>query len=408
MGGNIRKRTLRPSSGAAPEVQDHVCASFSLRVARPKGGDGGEGFDVEADGPVLQRKERVWYKIGEGEAVPVLELALRHMRVGEELEAYGISRFAWGPDGLPAIREGDADLPGDADVLLTVELHEIKAETASVAEARLFEAGWRKRNGNDYYRHRDLRRAARAFAAALKLFTEPLPDDAIPEELRERYGAEATQLLVDCGSNLAAVQVALKNWPAARDAAVGVLEVDPSHVKALYRAGTAAMHLHDFAGATLAVKTALAADPDNAAVRRLARDLKARKAEYAEKKKAMGKRLGRDMLSIDSSSEAAAAPAATEAGAGGEGGGGAAAEADAVGDGPAADEGEVAAAEPAKAAPSVEDERAALGMYTLVGVALVATIAAFLYCHFGLDGGGGGGGGGAAEDYLASMRTMNQ
>jgi hypothetical protein len=44
------------------------------------------------------------YKVGEGDAVPGLELALRHSRRGERLRVRFSSRFGYGPDGRPAMR----------------------------------------------------------------------------------------------------------------------------------------------------------------------------------------------------------------------------------------------------------------------------------------------------------------
>eukprot|EP00434_Breviolum_minutum_P026292 symbB.v1.2.023235.t1/scaffold2113.1/size88989/1 len=101
MDGKIRKRTVKEGKGEEVDLQRDVLCSFDVRLSK--------------DGEILQKRKNMRYRIGESEAIPGLELALRHMVLGEEAEVSCISRFAWGPAGCRAADAEEKDVPADAD-----------------------------------------------------------------------------------------------------------------------------------------------------------------------------------------------------------------------------------------------------------------------------------------------------
>ena len=168
------------------------------------------------------------YQIGEGDAIPGLELALRHSRVGEKLTVYCASRFAYGATGRNLKVEDNgkkepfenqnehsktnkdttpATIPPDQDVEYYVEIlthrtdRELDDEFQSRYEAEvknieneeqkseilnrllvLQSLQSRKESGNRWFSYGEFARAAKAYSKATQVaegyFNKPIP----PEE----------------------------------------------------------------------------------------------------------------------------------------------------------------------------------------------------------------------------------
>mmetsp|Transcript_4038 Transcript_4038/g.9470 ORF Transcript_4038/g.9470 Transcript_4038/m.9470 type:complete len:386 (-) Transcript_4038:28-1185(-) len=272
MDGKMRKRIVVPGTAPGPEMEQDVVCSFSVSLKDDR------------THRVLQNFTNVRYRIGEGEAVPVLELCLRHMLVGEECVAESVSNFAWGPIGCPALEPGEEGIPTGADVRLNIVLHSCLPQNSEGNwELLLEEAAWRKSNGNDHFRRRELTKAAKCYVAGIKLLEhKSAPEDA---ENSEAFNASADRLVTDCGANLAAVFLEQGDALKAKDAATAALEVDPDHLKGLYRAAKACFLLDEFVECEAALQRAQGLEPENPGVARLYAELRRKKKEYTARSK---------------------------------------------------------------------------------------------------------------------------
>jgi len=306
MDGKIRKRVVKPGSGERPEMQQDVMCSVSIFLTSEAAGFGGSSsssIGAQADeeqrcGPPLGEGEllQTWaekrFRIGEGEAVPMLELCLRYMREGEECEAFGTPNMAFGPVGLKARSPQEKDVSANVDVRMRITLHTCYPIGGELSwNDKIQHLSWRKANGNDHYKSKDFAKAARCYAAGIEIFGD---DFEPPEHLAGGRGAAkamATKTLADCGANLAAVFLEQGNYLKARDVAAVALAMNPDNLKVHFRLAKAHLALNDLDDCEAALEKAQALDPEDGAVKRLALDLRRAKQEYAKKCKSLGAKL---------------------------------------------------------------------------------------------------------------------
>ncbi|CAK0882283.1 unnamed protein product [Prorocentrum cordatum] len=256
--GKIRKRTLTRGSGPHPEMNQDVVCSYEVRAGR------------DSSGEALQHHRERRIRVGEGEAVPMLEMGLRHMAEGSTCEVVGSSNWAWGPVGLPAAVEGERDIPPDTDVHMLVTLHrclpQMDGQELPWSE-KVSTVTWRKENGNDHFRRREYQKAKRCYMKACEVFGGDYEAPANEVADHVAAGARAKALVADAAANLAAVHLALGDAPHAKEAAEGALVMAPGHVKSLYRLAKACLLMDEFKECEAALRQALQADPENAGVR---------------------------------------------------------------------------------------------------------------------------------------------
>lgn len=294
MDGKIRKRVITEGAGPNPEMQQIVECSVKVRLA-----------DAEAD-DWLQERSRVRYRIGESEAVPMLELALRHMHEGEVSEVFGVSNMAWGPAGCAAVGSAERPVPPSSDIHMLVVLHKcLEVPLGDLSwDDKLRDATWRKENGNDHFRRKSFSQAARCYAAGIDVFGGGFdPPDGHPSA--GEAAAAATAVVCDCASNLAAVHLEKGDHAAARDAARAALERQPEHIKARYRLARASLVLGDLDECEACLKLVLAQEPENAGARSLTVELRRARKQYA----AESKRLAAGFLAGARRPESDASPA---------------------------------------------------------------------------------------------------
>mmetsp|Transcript_58480 Transcript_58480/g.163076 ORF Transcript_58480/g.163076 Transcript_58480/m.163076 type:complete len:376 (+) Transcript_58480:89-1216(+) len=290
MDGKIRKRVVTAGAGPSPDMQQDVLCTIEIAAALP----GVERFPADAD--VLQRWSEKRYRIGEGEAVPVLELCLRYMQEGETCEAFGTSTMAWGNVGLRAVNPGERDIPPDTNLMFRIVLHRVLTKETMETEERLWnnkveEATWRKHNGNDHFKRKEFGKAERCYNAAIRVFGDGLDP---PEELgdgRAAAEADARKLCGDCGANLAAVYLEMGNFSGAKDVATAAIELRPENVKAVYRLAKAHLALDNFEDSEALIKRAQQLDAEDPSVKQLSLELRRKTEAYAKKSKAFGARL---------------------------------------------------------------------------------------------------------------------
>ncbi|CAK0882282.1 unnamed protein product [Prorocentrum cordatum] len=304
--GKIRKRTLTRGSGPHPEMNQDVVCSYEVRAGR------------DSSGEALQHHRERRIRVGEGEAVPMLEMGLRHMAEGSTCEVVGSSNWAWGPVGLPAAVEGERDIPPDTDVHMLVTLHrclpQMDGQELPWSE-KVSTVTWRKENGNDHFRRREYQKAKRCYMKACEVFGGDYEAPANEVADHVAAGARAKALVADAAANLAAVHLALGDAPHAKEAAEGALVMAPGHVKSLYRLAKACLLMDEFKECEAALRQALQADPENAGVRQVELELRRKRQKYSSKSRRLAEAVVGDLQG--GSGEAPAAVAGADSGAAG-------------------------------------------------------------------------------------------
>ena len=246
------------------------------------------------------------YKIGEGDAFPALELALRHSRVGDEFLLRTSNRFAFGLSGRDTTIPPNTDLELRVQVLQHVLENEIDKSfiqsqissilsinsgkfKVSISEnidddiaenekrwAAFSDLCFRKEAGNRWFRYRDFGRAARAYSKGTKVADEyfkaidkyqgganemvKMGEDGqmqINPDYREGGQVDGQDpppdddrdtiiflAYLSCLNNLSACHMEQGENLKARDLCIKVLEMDPNNLKALLRAARSSLALH--------------------------------------------------------------------------------------------------------------------------------------------------------------------
>lgn len=277
MSGKIKKRVVKAGSGRNPEMKEDVRCSIDICLAS------------DSSSEPLIRYPEIRYRIGEGEAVPMLELSLRHMNEGEESEVFGMSSMAWGPSGLKAASPKEKDIPPDSNIRMRVKLIEvIPTDNEDIPWNEMIQAiTWRKTNGNDHYVRKEFKKAERCYTLGIEIFSHRgfEPPDSVKDADKPAARAAAMSLVTDVGSNLAAVYLEQNNAVKAKETALAALETRPEHMKCLYRAAKACFLLDDFQECEELLKRGFALEQENAALRRLDAELKQKQRKYEAKSK---------------------------------------------------------------------------------------------------------------------------
>ncbi|KAG5180407.1 hypothetical protein JKP88DRAFT_349518 [Tribonema minus] len=314
LGEGIQCKTITAGEGSVPEVGHVVEYSYIGRLA-----DGDTVFGT---------RQGVKTCIGDGDEIPGIELALRHMKPGETRLVKCVARFAWGEEEQSVAHAP----PPNSDVVLELTLVRIataKTPAEMSADQRLEHATFKKEVGNAHYAAKHYPKALRCYQAAMDTAQSAIQqqqgeagsgsEEGSDADANAARNSAARALLIACANNVAMVHVQLGNLKGALDATVIALEMDPNNVKALYRAGQVSSRQGNFEEARAALKKALALDPANAAVRAETRELQQRVADYHARQRAMQEKMGAALVSKTSS----AGPSDTvqpRGGGGGEGG----------------------------------------------------------------------------------------
>jgi len=238
---------------------------------------------------------KTWAKLGDGDVCPGLELGLRALKVGERGVVRCSSRFAYGHLGRPAVTDGDTPLCPDSDVEFHIHIHSLGSSLpigSMTAPERLEEARLKKGAGNDLFKFHYFSGSAKAYSASLQAL-----DGLLGEEPAEVAHSEVVQMIADCGCNLAAAYLKMGMDAKAEDSCVAVLQIDPTNVKALFRAGSAAMNQQKFMESRLAFERLLFLEPGNRAAIRQVRELKLAEKRYRARERTVMRAMGADIFS---------------------------------------------------------------------------------------------------------------
>eukprot|EP00953_Heterococcus_sp_UTEX-ZZ885_P039917 20423-Heterococcus_DN1.PRE.2 len=224
-----------PASCAA-RSRSHLCELTSGFGPKPEVGHVVQ-FSYQVStllGQLVALKSDAFARIGDGDVVPGLELALRHMSSSQTCVVRCNSRFAYGERGLPPASLNSPAVPPDTDVDFEVTLERI-VSTKSIAdltpEENLAEAHFKKSVGNEHFSAANYKLAVKCYQKAVNAVDSALPQ--LPAAAR----SVAQKLVVDCANNMVAAYLALDDLELAEQAVAVALQTDPNSVKGLYRAG---------------------------------------------------------------------------------------------------------------------------------------------------------------------------
>lgn len=258
----------------------------------------------------LEELENQRFKIGDGDAVPGLELPLRHSRVGDHFLISCSSKFAFGPSGRPevkpskgsAIASFPAILP-DTDLVFDVTILAHNTEdnySIGSREHAEFILSVRKECGNRWFSYGDYSRAARAYskgAEAADGYLKSIVESSSDNALNSVDETVVVELYLACLNNLAACYLSKGENLKAKEVCIRVLELDPRNIKGLLRAARAALALHEFEETEACLKRVLELEPTNAvAVVEYGR-LKTAKKKYSDSSKEMARKMTKQLFS---------------------------------------------------------------------------------------------------------------
>ncbi|CAN0537902.1 unnamed protein product [Ectocarpus sp. 12 AP-2014] len=216
------------------------------------------------------------------------------MRVGQQCLVRCEARFAYGGLGCPATKAGDTDLPPDTDIEVRLELLSVLPSTPvpDMSPEEICAEGERKKLvGNGHFERTAYKKALRAYTAAANAVAELEFPNGDSDTFRE-----ARRLRIDCGNNIAMTCYRLGELEKAKEAAVGVLEEDPTNVKALFRAGQVSSLQSNFIEARIALEKARELNPRSKAIQAELGRLAARIKSYKAKRQAMQETMGRSLF----------------------------------------------------------------------------------------------------------------
>lgn len=284
MGTDLLFEKVRPGIGEMAEVGVIVKCNYR-----------GYFYSMEekrktAEEPFEEYRDQC-FQIGEGDCIPGLELALRQSHTGEIFKVYIASKFGFGFTGRCSKADGVASkvasVPPDTDLMYEVEVTkhladgELDESLQNKCEKDLLKANdedekslvlrrystlqamqLRKEAGNRWFSYQDFLRAGKAYSRATqfaegyfnpdknkKSLGESVEDAAKSLEEQQQHEQKAiddddrdlVEVYIACLNNLAACKISLKDYSAAKDLCVQVLQLSPWNGKALLRAAKATL-----------------------------------------------------------------------------------------------------------------------------------------------------------------------
>ncbi|CAM9995068.1 unnamed protein product [Ectocarpus sp. 6 AP-2014] len=285
LGSAVQKKVVVDGCGESPDLGSLVLFTWTGSPLLDNGTTTGVAF---------AHRERASARIGDADEIPGVELGLRHMRVGQQCLVRCEARFAYGGLGCPATKAGDTDLPPDTDIEVRLELLSILPSTPvpDMSPEEICAEGERKKLvGNGHFERTAYKKALRAYTAAANAVVELEFPTGDSDTFRE-----ARRLRIDCGNNIAMTCYRLGELEKAKEAAVGVLEEDPTNVKALFRAGQVSSLQSNFIEARIALEKARELNPRSKAIQAELGRLAARIKSYKAKRQAMQETMGRSLF----------------------------------------------------------------------------------------------------------------
>lgn len=271
--GGIMKKILQeaPEGAKGPPPKGYeVTAHYTGTLESD-----GSKFDSSRD-----RGKPFKFTIGQGQVIAGWDQGFASMKVGEKALLKIKSDYGYGASGSPPKIPGGATLIFDVELLGFEEKQLEKWQMTS--EQRLAHANKLKAEGTVLFKAGSFTEASQKYALAANYAVgEGITGDDIPEDERP--------LFVSSLSNAAMCYIKNKDWPEAIHACNQVLEIESeatTNIKALFRRGTARMHLGLMKEAKEDLMAAYKCDNTNKDVRKALQELKTKLAEHKKKEKA--------------------------------------------------------------------------------------------------------------------------
>jgi len=268
--GGILKKILQEAPEGAegpPPDGNEVSAHYTGTLESD-----GSKFDSSLD-----RGKPFVFQIGQGRVIAGWDQGFATMKVGEKAILKVKSEYGYGASGSPPKIPGGATLCFEVELLgfeeKEMEKWQMTAEQRSQRAEKIKNDGTEKFKGKQFDKAADLYEKAANFSV-----DEDISGNDVPESERKLY--------VSCWSNAAMCYIKQKAWTDATRSCNHVLEIDSeaeSNIKALFRRGTARMHVGLSKEAKTDFMMALKIDNNNKDVRKALRELKS-KLEAAKKK----------------------------------------------------------------------------------------------------------------------------
>ena len=238
------------------------------------------------------------------------------MKVGQKALVWSHSKFALGNGTRTILGEKDNAVPPKSNVMYTVTVTQKVIDTSRLNPYfTIQKALTRKTIANDIYQNEwckppetstdpdcefSMKRALRLYtkaASEMETLLQGTYFSNVEKDHPQRW--EARQILLNSLNNIVAVRLKQKNYHGAKNAAVDVLKIDPSNIKALLRAAKAALMdpastIEEASAAIEAAESAIASTSagknksmNEKELKRLKITLKEKQADYKEKQKEM-------------------------------------------------------------------------------------------------------------------------
>ncbi|XP_041651108.1 FKBP prolyl isomerase 16 [Cheilinus undulatus] len=216
---------------------------------------------VLEDRTVVEKDCKLVFVIGEGDVNQALEECVMSMQKGEIALLLADSQYAYGLLGR------EPDIPAWAPLLYQLQLLDIreKPDPFSLPVADRIRIGNQKRErGNFHFQREEYSLAARAYCMALDVLTTQSRDGSDIGVKSEEE--EVKDYRVKCLNNLATAQLKLEQYDDALCSSRDVLTLEPSNVKALFRAGKLLSDRGEYKEAMEVLKKALKLEPTTKAI----------------------------------------------------------------------------------------------------------------------------------------------
>jgi peptidylprolyl isomerase len=212
-----------------------------------------------------------------GQVIRGWDLGVATMHKGECATLYCRSDYAYGPGGSPPKIPANATLKFEVELLSWAEAEKNKWNMTSaerVAEAEAYKA-----KGTECFKLGQFDTAMSWYRKAADYVDSDF--DSEDDNVDGTQKVETAALLTTCQLNEAQMAIKTEHWSVARDVCAKVLNREAGNVKALFRRGTALMHLSEFEAAKSDLIEAAKLDPKSKEIRDMFTKCKA--AEAASK-----------------------------------------------------------------------------------------------------------------------------
>lgn len=278
--GGVKKTVFKEGSGDTPKIGQkcivHYTGTLTDDTKFDSSRDRGQPFEF-----VLQEK---------GGVIDAWNIAFKSMKKGEHSLITATSDYAYGDAGSPPKIPGGATLKFDVELLDFYDKPKEKWEMT--AQELIEEAEKIKSKGTEAFKEKKWESAAGLYESA----------SSYVENVEHKEGATADEknkantLIVACSNNAALCFTKCKpaDWTSCKRATETSLKTDENNVKALYFRAKAYLGMGKFKECKADIMIALKAEPKNAGVRRVYKELAAAiKKQKEAKQKAFGGFLGK-------------------------------------------------------------------------------------------------------------------